>query len=127
MSAIQELSKSELVQRVQRGYAMASRYRAEAKRAASIGISAGLTVAGGAAAGALAIKYAYLPGSNVRTDVALGSALVLAAAFDLFDGVDDQVADFGAGMLAAAACRGTAKYFVAKAKALGAPVADINI
>jgi len=119
-----ELSKSEVVQKLQSAYGTAKRYRAEAKHASAIGIRSIVVTAGGALGGALAVKYAFVPGTQLRTDVALGSACVTAAALDM---APESLADLGAGLLALAAGRETAKYFVAQARKAGSPVADITI
>lgn len=119
-----ELSKSEAVQKLQSAYVRMRGMRAEAKHATQVGMRSIVTAAGGALGGMLAIKYSRVPGMDLRTDVALGSALVTAAALDL---APESAADLGAGLLALAAGRETAKYFVAQARAAGAPVADIVI
>jgi hypothetical protein len=102
-----ELSKTEAVQKLQRAYQTAKRYRQEAKHAAKVTVSAATVTAGGVLGGWLSesTKTAYVPGSKLRTDVALGSALVLAAAADMLDGANDSAADIGAGLLAYAAGR----------------------
>jgi len=119
-----ELSKSEVVQKLQSAYGTAKRYRAEAKHASAIGIRSIVVTAGGALGGALAVKYAFVPGTQLRTDVALGSACVTAAALDM---APESLADLGAGLLALAAGRETAKYFAGQARKAGQPVADITI
>lgn len=119
-----ELSKSEVIQKLQSAYGTAKRYRTEAKHATQVGMRSIITTAGGALGGALAVKYAYVPGTQLRTDVALGTACVTAAALDM---APESLADLGSGLLALAAARETAKYFVAQAKKSGSPVVDIAI
>ena len=127
MTALAELSKTDIAKRWEAAKSTAQRYKQDAKRVARVGTSAMATTAGGAVAGALAVKYAFIPGTQVRTDVALGCAIIGGAMLDVFDGLDDTAVDFASGLLAVAAARETAKYFVREAKKSGAPVGEINI
>lgn len=85
----------------------------EAKHASRTGVQSLVIVGGGAAAGALASKMPYLPGTSVPTSAAVGAALVTAAMTGMLDDQSDNVAFFGAGMLAALAARETEKMLTA--------------
>lgn len=81
--------------------------REDAKHATKVGVASLVVVGGGAAAGAISAKMPYLPGTQVPTAAALGTALVAAAMTGLLDEQGDNVAAFGSGMLAAIAARET--------------------
>jgi hypothetical protein len=77
----------------------------EAKRAAKIGIASLVVVGGGGAGGVIDAKLGKFPspaGGDIEASVAVGTALLLGAALGLVDdeGISDNVALFGAGMLA---------------------------
>lgn len=81
--------------------------REDAKHATKIGVGSLVVVGGGAAAGVIQAKMPYLPGTNVPTAAAVGSALVAAAMTGMLDDQSDHVANLGAGMLAAIAAKET--------------------
>jgi hypothetical protein len=82
--------------------------REDAKAAAKTGSTSLIVVGGGVAAGVLAAKMPTLPGmSSVPTPAVVGTALVAAAMTGMLDDQSDNVAAFGAGMLAAIAARET--------------------
>jgi hypothetical protein len=81
--------------------------RNEAKHATKIGVTSLVVVGGGAAAGAITAKMPVLPGTNVPTAAAVGSALIAAAMTGMLDDQSDNAAAIGAGMLAAIAARQT--------------------
>jgi len=112
MSNLAEVSKSELAQKYQSALNRARSMKREMANAAKVGTNSMLVAGGGAIAGALAVKMAKIPGTEIKTDVALGTALVAAAAFDLLDGFGDQAAAVGSGMLAVAAARSVQQYLV---------------
>lgn len=87
--------------------------REEAKHATRTGVQSLVIVGGGAAAGALAAKMPYLPGTQVPTAAALGAGLVTAAMTGMLEDQSDNIAFFGAGMLAAIAARETEKMLAA--------------
>lgn len=87
--------------------------REEAKTAAKTGTTAVITIGGGVAAGAIASKMPYLPGTQVPTAGAIGAALITAAMTGMLDEHGEQVSAFGAGMLAAIAARETEKVLAA--------------
>ena len=92
---------------VDRLKARLSSMKEDAKHATKIGVGSLVIVGGGAAAGVIAAKMPYLPGTNVPTAAAVGSALVAAAMTGMLDEQSDNVANLGAGMLAAIAARET--------------------
>lgn len=79
----------------------------EAKHATKVGVTSLVVVGGGAAAGAITAKFPLLPGTNVPTAAAVGSALIAAAMTGMLEDQSDNVASIGAGMLAAIAARQT--------------------
>lgn len=79
----------------------------EAKHATKVGVTSLVVVGGGAAAGAISAKMPFLPGTNVPTAAAVGSAMIAAAMTGMLDDQSDNVASIGAGMLAAVAARET--------------------
>lgn len=79
----------------------------EAKHATKVGVTSLVVVGGGAAAGAITAKMPFLPGTNVPTAAAVGSALIAAAMTGMLEDQSDHVASLGAGMLAAIAARQT--------------------
>lgn len=79
----------------------------EAKHATKVGVTSLVVVSGGAAAGAISAKMPFLPGTNVPTAAAVGSAMIAAAMTGMLEDQSDNVASLGAGMLAAVAARET--------------------
>jgi len=79
----------------------------DAKHATRVGVTSLVVVGGGAAAGLMQGKLPMLPGTNVPTAAAVGTALVAAAMTGMLDDQSDNVAAFGSGMLAAIAARET--------------------
>ena len=79
--------------------------REDAKHATKVGVQSLVVVGGGAAAGLIQGKMPVLPGTNVPTAAAVGTALVAAAMTGMLDDQSDNVAAFGSGMLAAIAAR----------------------
>jgi hypothetical protein len=79
----------------------------EAKHATKVGVTSLVVVGGGAAAGAISAKMPFLPGTNVPTAAAVGSAMIAAAMTGMLEDQSDNVASLGAGMLAAVAARET--------------------
>lgn len=79
--------------------------KAHTQRATRLGADALLTVAGGAAAGALAVKMPNFPGTQISSDLVIGTAMCLAAMADFADGYDAELNAMGAGLLAAATAR----------------------
>jgi len=82
-----------------------ARVREQAKKTAKLGTQGVLMAAGGAGAGALRAKLPNIPGTSIPTDMAVGVALTTLAAFDAFDGVNEEVLAIGGGMLAVATAR----------------------
>lgn len=81
--------------------------REDAKHATRVGVGSLVVVGGGAAAGLISAKMPYLPGTQVPTAAAIGTALVAAAMTGMLDDQSDNIAQFGSGMLAAIAARET--------------------
>jgi hypothetical protein len=111
-SAIQVASdtpKSELVQQLVRARATLRSAREATKQAGKIAVAQVLAAAGGATAGAFAVKLPLIPKTQVPTDLAVGSALALGCALDMFDSANDYVSAFAMGMLGAGAARETQK------------------
>lgn len=79
----------------------------DAKHATKVGVQSLVVVGGGAAAGLISAKMPYLPGTQVPTAAAVGTALVAAAMTGMLDDQSDNVASLGSGMLAAMAARET--------------------
>lgn len=116
MSDVSELSKSALARRYESMRATVRRVREDTKHAARLGTGAVLTAAGGALAGYMSTNstLAKVPGTDLPTDFALGSALMLGCALDMFDTANDQVACIAGGMLAAASYRETQRMALAR-------------
>lgn len=106
-ATLAEMPKAEIVTKLQRIEAAAKNLRAKTKHATRLGSHALLGVVGGAASGAIYFKMAKIPGTQIDSDLAIGTLLVLAALADMADGYDDELAALGAGMLAGAAARET--------------------
>jgi len=85
----------------------------DAKHATRVGVTSLVVVGGGAAAGLIQGKLPLLPGTNVPTAAAVGTALVAAAMTGMLDDQSDNVAAFGSGMLAAIAARETERMMAA--------------
>lgn len=81
--------------------------REDAKHATKVGVGSLVVVGGGAAAGIIQAKMPYLPGTQIPTAAAVGSALIAAAMTGLLDDQGEHVASLGSGMLAAIAARET--------------------
>jgi hypothetical protein len=113
-AALAATPKNELVHKFQRLQNTVKAARVQGQRVAKLGADSLLTVAGGATAGVLSIKMPKFPGTQIDADVAIGSACVLAALFDVADGYDAELNAFGSGLLAAAAARETATHLAAK-------------
>ena len=96
-------------QLVQRLHGQLDRVKNDAKRVTEVGVATVVTVAGGAAAGALAAKLPYVPTTQVPSDVALGTGCVLLSMMGAGGKNNDHLADFGAGVLAVRAAKETEK------------------
>jgi hypothetical protein len=103
------MTKAEAVQALQSLKSRFAHLKEDAKRIAQLGTASALTVAGGAAAGVLAVKMPKLPGTEIQSDVALGSACVGVALMGWGDKYAEQLCSLGAGMLAVVAARETQK------------------
>lgn len=96
-------------ERAERLKGQLSRIREKGKQAAKTTNGVLLTVAGGAAAGAMAAKMPKLPGTEIPSPVGVGGLLVVAGVAGLFDEMSDNIAQLGAGMLCATVALETEK------------------
>lgn len=106
-----ELSKTALARRYESMRGAVRRAREETKRFAHVTTMGVMTAAGGAVSGYLSTNGSLVkvPGTEVPSDFALGTALLLGCSLDMFDAQNDNVAAFAGGLLAAAAARETQK------------------
>lgn len=109
LSTVQEMPKSQLAQALVRARALQKAAREHTKQMGRVMVAQVLAGAGGATAGFLAVKFPLIPRTQIPTDVALGAALGLGAALDMFDGANDYVGAFAMGLVGAAAARETQK------------------
>lgn len=119
MSDASTLSKTALARRYENMKGALTRIKAETKNVGRVGTAGILAGAGGGAAGFLAASanMAKIPGTEIPTDLVLGSLLLTGAALDMFDGANDQVAAFAGGMLAFAAGREVQQIVIARRSA----------
>lgn len=111
MSALvaSDTPKSELVHQIQRARATIRSMRETSKHVGKVMVAQVCAAAGGATAGFLAVKLPVLPKTNIPTDLALGTAIGLGAALDMFDTANDYANAYAMGLLAAGAARETQK------------------
>jgi len=106
MANLAELPKQDLVERAQRYMATARRIREEHKETFSRTVGAGLAVGGGFAGGYIRGAYggqdgvAFLPGTGIPADAAIGAALVVAGIGSFAGPYSDAASSLGSGMLA---------------------------
>lgn len=81
----------------------------QAEHATMLGMHSLLTASGGAAAAVLDAKMPHVPGTQVDSKLAVGSALCALALFDVAGDMSEQLNSVGAGMLAVAAHEATKK------------------
>lgn len=77
--------------------------REQAEHAVSLGTTALLTSAGGAGAAVLDVKMPKIPGTEVDSKLAVGSAFCAMALFDMGGEYSEQLNAIGSGMLAVSA------------------------
>ncbi len=65
-----------------------------------------LTLSGAAVSGFSQVYLPKVPGTEIDTDLAVGSGLLLLGVFDLFGVGADELTDFGAGLAAPGVSRG---------------------
>jgi hypothetical protein len=109
MSGIQVANLTEAKNRLARLKQNLARVKEETQRATKLGVASMATAAGGAAAGALAVKMPTMPGLGMPSDFVLGTVCVGLAMLDAGGDYNDELASFGSGMLAVAASREVAK------------------
>lgn len=80
-----------------------------AEHASQLGMTAILTSVGGAGAAVLDVKMPKVPGTDIDSKLAVGSALCALALFDVAGDMSEQINSVGAGMLAVAAHEATKK------------------
>lgn len=107
MSDTSELSKAALARRYESMRATIRRVREDGKQFAKTAKMGVLTSVGGAVSGYISVNSSLqkVPGTEIPTDAAVGSALLLGCSMDMFDSMNDDVAAFASGLLAAAAAR----------------------
>lgn len=107
--AIQVSSLAEAKEKLARFSARMKNIQAETQRATKLGVGSLATAAGGAAAGVLAVKMPTLPGVNLPSDFVIGTALIAAAMLDAGGDYNEELANFGSGLIAVATSREVAK------------------
>jgi hypothetical protein len=114
--AATDVPKNELVRKYESMRASLRRVREDSRQAAKLAVHGVLTSAGGAVSGYMSTQSALVvvPGTNVPSDAALGSALMLGCALDMFDSASDNVASFAGGLLAGFAYREGQKFGLAR-------------
>lgn len=110
--ALSETSKTELAHKLERAKATLKSMRSHGQRVAKLGTDALLTAAGGAAAGALMVKMPKLPGTQVDSDLAIGTICCLLAFADVADGMNAELNALGGGMVAVAVAREVQKMLI---------------
>lgn len=106
---MQDLSKTEAIEKLQRSRGALARIRSKSKETVTRVQRLFAMAAGGALNGALDVKMPLIPGTNTQTSQVLAGALALAGASGIID--DDTLNEFllgvAGGMLAAEACDAT--------------------
>lgn len=110
--AQQGITKTEALEKLARlrTYMSKNRVREKAAHAAKTGIGGALAAVGGVAAGGLAVKLPFVPRTKVRSDLALGTIGILAAAAgEMLLGyeVSNGVADVAKGLIGSGVSRHT--------------------
>lgn len=100
--------------KLERARAQIRNLKSEGQRVTRLATHSTLMAAGGAGAGFLRVKMPKVPGTDIPTDLALGTSLVLAATLDLGGDMSDELLAIGGGMLAASAADFTEKQLRAK-------------
>jgi hypothetical protein len=99
------LSKTELMDKLERAKKGAARVRAEANAITERGVNGILTVAGGATSGVIrgvwgdAAGNAYWPGSEIEIGASVGTVLALSSTLGLAGKASDALAHYTFGML----------------------------
>lgn len=116
MSDLKALSKEEIARRYESMKNSFRRLREDGKQVAKTFKLGLLTSAGGAASGYLSTNSSLVkvPGTDMPMDASLGTALLVGCSFDMFDSMNDDVAAFASGLLAAAAARETQKIVLSR-------------
>jgi hypothetical protein len=113
------ISKTEALEKLARlrTYMANNRVKEKAHHAAKTGIGGALAAVGGAGAGLLAVKLPFVPKTKVRSDLALGTlGLLAAAAGEMFLGVEvsNSVADVSKGLIGSGVSRHTEDLLISK-------------
>lgn len=104
--------KGNLVNQLVRFKSSVAKHKEQAKHAVKLMLSSTLAAGGGATAGVLAVKMPLVPKTNIPTDIALGTALGLAAAAGLLDDLDEHANSFANGLIGAGMARVVAQAMV---------------
>ena len=102
MANTQAMTVSEARNTVSRLRTQLKNMKEEGKRVTRLATHSTLMAAGGAGAAVLKVKMPKLPVLDLPSDVSIGTALTLAAAFDLAGDMSDELSAIGGGMLAKA-------------------------
>jgi hypothetical protein len=102
---------TQAITRLSRVQGTLKRVRAELKESGRIGVHALLTASGGAIGGMLDAKWPVIPNTTLNTNAVVGVGLVIGALANIFEDYSDEVASTGAGVLAYALGKESAKYF----------------
>lgn len=100
--------------KLDRARAQIRNMKQEGQRVVKLATHSTLMAAGGVGAGVLRVKLPKVPGTDIPSDVAFGTALVVAATLDLGGDMSDEMLAFGGGMLAASAADYTEKQLRAR-------------
>lgn len=107
--ATQVATLTEARTKLDRARAQLKNLKAEGQRVTRLATHSTLMAAGGAGAGFLRVKFPKIPGTDIPSDVAVGTGLILAATLDLGGDMSDEMLAIGGGMLAAGAADYTEK------------------
>ena len=88
--------------KLERARAQIRNLKAEGARVTRLATHSTLMAAGGAGAAFLNVKMPHVPGTDISSAAAAGTALTLAAALDLAGDMGDELLAIGGGMLAKA-------------------------
>lgn len=108
-ASIEKASRKDLVTGMKRLSAWRDNAKKHAERVAEQTIHAAATIAGGAAAGALSVKYPEVGDTGIPTDALLAGVCLGAVLLDLTGKHSTAVNAFGSGLGAVAAAREVSK------------------
>lgn len=105
----QTATLSETRGKLERARGTIKNLKEEGRRVTRLATHSTLMAAGGVGAGVLRVKFPKIPGTDLPSDAALGTVMVLAATFDMAGDMSDELLAIGGGMLAASAADYTEK------------------